>query len=66
MHISEVEKARMEKDHKMRNGYQMEDNKKYPHMQENPEHQPLFNKEYENKHARESKPSDYNENGGPV
>lgn len=60
MHVSEVEKARMEKDHKMRNGYQIQDNKRFPHdTREINEHQYL-SKDMENKHARESKPEDYN------
>jgi len=61
MHISEVEKARLEKDHQMRNGYQIHDNKRFPmNVQvEVNEHEPIF-KDSENKHARESKPEDYN------
>lgn len=58
MHISEVEKARMEKDHRMRNGYQIQDGKRYPQNVEINEHQHLF-KDSENKHARESKPEDF-------
>ncbi len=59
MHISEVEKARLEKEHQMRNGYQVHDNNRFPHMNEIKEHSPLY-KDTENKHARESKPEDYN------
>ena len=58
MHISEVEKARLEKEHKMRNGYQVQDNAKYPHMQEINEHKHVF-QDTENVHARETKPEDY-------
>lgn len=58
MHISDVEKYRMEKDHQMRHGYKVHDNNVFPHNVEVKEHQPIF-KEYENKHARESRPSDY-------
>ena len=59
MHISEVEKARMEKDRQMRNGYQVQDNNRFPHTTEINEHQFVF-KDNENKHARETKPEDYN------
>lgn len=58
MHISEVEKARLAKDYQMRNGYQVHDNNRFPHSMEVNEHQPIF-KDTENKHARESVPSDY-------
>ena len=58
MHISEVEKARLEKEHQMRNGYQVHDNNVYPHRPEVNEHQ-YVHKDMENKHARESQPSDY-------
>lgn len=61
MHISEVEKARLEKDHQMRNGYQIHDNNRFPHMTEVKEHSSLY-KDMENKHARESRPSDYKMN----
>lgn len=59
MHISEVEKARMEKEHQMRNGYQVQDNNRFPHSMPINEHQHVF-KDTENKHARESQPEDYN------
>ena len=60
MHISEVEKARMEKEHQMRNGYQVMDNKRFPHNTNDVnEHQHVY-KDMENKHARETKPEDYN------
>lgn len=59
MHISEVEKARLEKDHKMRNGYQIHDNKRYPINVEVNEYQHLP-KDMDNKHAREYKPEDFN------
>ena len=59
MHISEVEKARLEKDHQMRHGYQIHDNKRFPINVEVSEHQGLP-KNMENKHARESKPEDFN------
>ena len=62
MHISEVEKARLEKDHQMRNGYQIHDNKRYPINVEVSEYQHL-SKDTENKHAREAKPEDYNIQG---
>jgi hypothetical protein len=58
MHISDVEKARMEKDHQMRNGYQVQNNNRFPHSMSINEHQ-YVNKDTENKHARESQPSDY-------
>lgn len=58
MHISEVEKARLEKEHKMRNGYQVQDNAKFPHMNEINEHK-YVHKDSENMHARESVASDY-------
>lgn len=59
MHISEVEKARLEKEHQMRNGYQVQNNAQYPHTAPISEHQ-YVNKDMENKHARESQPEDYN------
>lgn len=59
MHISEVEKARLEKEHQMRNGYQVHDNNRFPHMNDVNEVQHVF-KDTENKHARESKPEDFN------
>lgn len=60
MHISEVEKARLEKEHSMRNGYQIQDGKRFPHTTNDiSEHQFLY-KDTENKHARETKPEDYN------
>jgi hypothetical protein len=59
MHISDIEKARMEKEHKMRNGYQVQDNKRYPHMDEIKEHQHVW-QDNENRHARETKREDYN------
>ncbi len=62
MHISEVEKARMEKDHQMRHGYQIHDNNTFPHMTEVNEHRSLF-KDEENKHARESMPEDFHHGG---
>jgi len=52
MHISEVEKYRMEKEHQMRTGYQQADRNVVN------EHAHIF-KDTENKHARESRPSDY-------
>lgn len=59
MHISDIEKARMEKEHKMRHGYQLQDNKKFPHSaDEIKEHQHVY-QDVENKHARESKAEDY-------
>ncbi len=58
MHISEVEKHRMEKEHKMRHGYQDHDNKRYPHVDEGAKHQGVY-QYVDNKHARESKPEDY-------
>jgi hypothetical protein len=61
MHISEVEKFRMEKEHQMRNGYQVHDNNVYPHRNVVNEHAHIF-KDTENKHARESHPSDYEMN----
>lgn len=57
MHISEVEQARLEKEHKMRYGYQDHDNKRFPHDVEVKEHQ-YMHKDMENKHAREAKPED--------
>ncbi len=58
MHISEVEKARLEKDHQMKNGYQIHDNKRFPHNAEVSEHQNVF-KDNDNKHARASSEEDY-------
>lgn len=58
MHISDIEKMRMEKDHKMKHGYQIHDNTRYPHTEKVNEFQ-FLPKDEENKHARESKPSDY-------
>jgi hypothetical protein len=58
MHISEVEKHRMEKEHKMRHGYQDHSNKRFPHHDEDAEHQ-FSMKDMENKHAREAQPIDY-------
>lgn len=58
MHISEVEKARLEKDHQMRHGYAVNDNNRFPHNLEVNEHM-YVHKDTENKHARESKPEDY-------
>lgn len=58
MHISDVEKARLEKDHQMRHGYQIHDNKRFPINAEVNEHY-YVHKDMENKHARESQPSDY-------
>lgn len=56
MHISEVEKARMEKEHQMRNGYQNMDNKQFPHHI-NDIHESQFSyKDMENKHGKEYKP----------
>lgn len=58
MHVSEVEKARLEKEHKMRHGYQVHDNAKFPqHMNDVNEHQYLP-KDMDNKHAREAIPED--------
>jgi hypothetical protein len=34
MHVDELEAYRMEKEHKMRHGYQDHSNKKYPHTAE--------------------------------
>jgi len=59
MHISEVEKARLEKDHKMRNGYQIHDNKRYPINVDVTENQHIL-KDTDNKHARASTPEDFN------
>ena len=59
MHISDIEKARMEKDHQMRHGYQVMDNKRFPHESNDiNEHSHVY-KDMENKHARESQPEDY-------
>lgn len=58
MHISEVEKARLEKEHQMRNGYQIHDNKRFPINAEVNEHQHVF-KDTENKHSRASTEEDY-------
>lgn len=52
MHISEVEKARLEKEHKMRYGYQNQDNNVGPNATEIHERQYLH-KDMENKHAAE-------------
>jgi len=57
MHISEVEKARLEKEHQMKHGYQMHNNNRFPHRTEVHEHQYLH-KDTENKHARETTPED--------
>jgi len=58
MHISEVEKYRMGKDHEMRHGYQTQTNSKFPHEVGIGETQPIF-KEIDNKHAMEIQPEGY-------
>jgi hypothetical protein len=58
MHISEVEKARLDKEHEMRHGYQMHNNNKFPHTPMNAESQHIF-RDSENKHAMEYKPNHY-------
>jgi hypothetical protein len=58
MHISEVEKARLEKDHKMKHGYQIHDNKRDPLNVDVTQHQPVY-PDMENKHARASTDNDY-------
>jgi len=61
MHISEQEKYRLEKEHRMRNGYQLHDGKK----DEVNEHA-YVHKDTENKHARESQPDDYSKPMGAI
>jgi len=51
MHISDVEKARMEKEHKMRNGYKIMDNNRFPHVNDVHEDEYVL-RDLENKHAR--------------
>jgi hypothetical protein len=58
MHISDVERMRLEKEHKMREGYAVHNNKRFPHDLEVKEHAYKF-KDMENKHARESTEDDY-------
>lgn len=58
MHISDVEKARMEKDHKMRNGYQDHDNSRFPHDNSDVTETRYAYKDLDNKHARDAKPED--------
>ena len=60
MHISEVEKARMQKEHQMRNGYQVMDNKRFPHNTNDINEHKYVHKDMENMHARETKPEDWN------
>lgn len=55
MHISEVEKMRLEKEHHMRNGYQLHKNR------EDVREHAYVHKDTENKHARETMPEDYNQ-----
>lgn len=52
MHISEIEKARLEKDHQMRYGYQIQNKNNFPHNNDVNESQ-YIHKDMENKHARE-------------
>jgi hypothetical protein len=59
MHISDVEKARMEKEHKMRNGYSDMSNQRFPHSDEITENR-YVHKDEDNQHARERVPADYN------
>lgn len=51
MHISDVEKHRIEKEDAMRHGYHMQDSQRYPHMQEIHERQRMYADVMENKHA---------------
>ena len=53
MHVSEVEKARLEKEHQMRHGYQVHNNNRFPHTTEVNEQVHIY-KDTENKHAREA------------
>lgn len=66
MHISEVEKARMEKDHQMRNGYADHRNARFPHQQ-NEVYERQYNfRDTENKHAKEFPPEELTQNNyGP-
>lgn len=57
MHISESEEYRMQKEHKMRNGYSSQDNKRFPHDMQNDNevaHKVVY-QDTENKHAMEQK-----------
>lgn len=65
MHISEVEKHRMEKEHEMRNGYHVSTNSnQFPHRNEVSERQYLY-KDMENKHAQEEIPQSHYGPGAP-
>lgn len=57
MHISDVEKARMEKDHQMRHGYHVMHNKVFPHHTNDVNEKQYIAKDTENKHAAEMQPS---------
>jgi hypothetical protein len=64
MHISEVEKSRMEKDHQMRYGYADHRNSRFPHQNEVNESNYIF-KDMENKHAKEEIPQNNYGPGAP-
>lgn len=64
MHISEVEKMRMEKEHQMRNGYQRMENRQFPHDKQDMESTYVF-KDTENKHAVEQIPQNNYGPGAP-